>query len=52
MTAHSEIVVGAPHDDLAAVGAVAPTRIRRARGMPLEIGENAIAALAANPVEI
>jgi hypothetical protein len=52
VTAHPEIVVGAPYDDLAAVAPVAPPGIRRARGIPLQIGENAIAALAANLVEV
>jgi len=52
VAAHPEIVVGAPYDDVAAVAAIAPPGIRRTRGVPLEIGENPIAALPANPVEV
>ena len=52
VTAHPEIVVGAPNDDLAAVAPVVPRRIRRARSISLQIGENAITALAANAVEV
>jgi hypothetical protein len=52
MAAHPEIIVGAPYDDLAAGIAIAPACIGRARGIPLQIGENTIAALAANSVEV
>jgi hypothetical protein len=52
MAAHPEIIVGAPYDDLAAGTAIAPACIGWARGIPLQIGENTIAALAANSVEV
>ncbi len=43
--AHAEIVVGAPHDDVARPLRRVPDRAREASGEPLEIGEHPVAAL-------
>ena len=43
--AHAEIVVGAPHDDLAGARFGAPDGVREAAGDPLQVGENAVAVL-------
>jgi hypothetical protein len=51
MTSHPEIVVRAPHDDLAGTPAAAPGSIGRAAGVPLEIGENPVTALPTDFVE-
>src|SRR6266404_9131166 len=49
---HTEIVVRAPDDDLAGIVATAPSGIGRALRVPLQIGENAIAAFPADTIEI
>ena len=51
VASHPEIVVRAPDDDPARAAATAPACIGWAVGAPLEIGENAIAALSTDFVE-
>jgi hypothetical protein len=52
MPPHPKIIVAAPYDDFAAVIAIAPACIGRPGGVPLQIGEDAIATLSTNVVEI
>ncbi len=42
---HAQIVVRAPHDDFAGTRLGAPDRVREAPGDPLQVGEDAVAAL-------
>jgi hypothetical protein len=51
MASHPEIVVRAPYHDLAAGTAAAPGGIGWALGVPLEIGEHPVTALAMDFVE-
>jgi hypothetical protein len=52
MVPHPKVVIGTPYDDFAADAAITPACIGRPGGISLEIGEDAIATLAANVVEI
>ena len=51
MTSHPEIVVRAPYHDVAGGTAAAPGRKGWALGVPLEIGEHPVTALAMDFVE-
>src|SRR6266481_8427058 len=51
VSSHPEIVVRALYDDFAGGAGAAPACIGRADGVPLEIGEDAIAALPTDTIE-
>src|SRR4051794_37601198 len=52
VSAHPEIVIGAPHHDLDRGIMVAPNRIGRPHCLSLEIGKHAVATFLANSVKI
>jgi hypothetical protein len=50
--AHAEIVVGAPDGDLPRLAGIVADGARKAAGLTLDIGEDAVAPLAPKPVEL
>ncbi len=50
--AHAEIVVGAPHRDVGPLAFAHVSSMGKASGAPLQIGEDAVIAVAAKPIEL